>query len=806
MRPSEAGRKLRKGMTQLWSPRRRYGVKWRLAGVALYLERLASPLLLPVAVLAGVFLLILFGLWSSMPGWLHVFALWLLAGVVLWRLWRALRGTPYPSRKEATRWLERRFSLKHAPLTALDDTLAASTPTRSVLWKRYRTTLLPALEKVGIPYPHVQLTGRDRFAIGSVVILLCFLGIAGQSWQTITFRVQSALYPEVIAEATEREVDMTVWVEPPAYTRIQPITLGGQQQESVIPIPGGSTLHVELNDDLWRPRVTANNERYAFEDGRVMVPLTEGEEIAVRSLFSTIHAWDVTITPDVPPTVTIPEPPKATPRYATDIRIDARDDHGLETLTARIRLDEGQVAMSVPGMDAEDIVLDIETHGNKTFTRSTYHELAEHPWAGMPVLLSLEATDALGQTGESGEVAFTLPEMVFTHPVAIDIADQRAMLALAPEKRTRISDILWDIRNQVGAYGGDTKVFLALTTASARLAYGHGGDDIESTRSLLWDTAVYVEFGGPQEAYEELRQALQELNEALADETTSREKMERLMRRLQQAMQDFAREQAENMLKRREEGASVEDQWQSFSNTINSLQMLQAMQQMEQLFQSGDRESAQEMAQRLQDAMENLRFGSPPPMPEELKQALEQMQRMGALIEKQRELMDRTGQQSPEEMQSEGAAQQQALRQELEGISEALGQCMGGNGPPLGLGNASDAMGDATGQMKDGDRPGAQQSQQEALDAMQQAMEDTAQQLMEQFGGSQGMGAMPMGVGLGALLNEGRNTNPFSPGDIPSEQEMQRSREILEELHRRSGEYYRPEYERDYIRRLLERF
>jgi hypothetical protein len=36
--------------------------------------------------------------------------------------------------------------------------------------------------------------------------------------------------------------------------------------------------------------------------------------------------------------------------------------------------------------------------------------------------------------------------------------------------------------------------------------------------------------------------------------------------------------------------------------------------------------------------------------------------------------------------------------------------------------------------------------------------------------------------------------------------EMQRAREILQELRRRAGEIDRPQFERDYIDRLLRRF
>ena len=52
--------------------------------------------------------------------------------------------------------------------------------------------------------------------------------------------------------------------------------------------------------------------------------------------------------------------------------------------------------------------------------------------------------------------------------------------------------------------------------------------------------------------------------------------------------------------------------------------------------------------------------------------------------------------------------------------------------------------------------------------------------------------------GLGGL--DGRDVK------IPEESDLQRSREILDELLRRAGERFRPDLERDYIDRLLKRF
>ena len=59
----------------------------------------------------------------------------------------------------------------------------------------------------------------------------------------------------------------------------------------------------------------------------------------------------------------------------------------------------------------------------------------------------------------------------------------------------------------------------------------------------------------------------------------------------------------------------------------------------------------------------------------------------------------------------------------------------------------------------------------------------------------------PLGRGL-----LGRGYQDEGRTKIPDEADLQRSREILEELHRRAGEFRRPAIERDYIRRLLRRF
>ena len=58
---------------------------------------------------------------------------------------------------------------------------------------------------------------------------------------------------------------------------------------------------------------------------------------------------------------------------------------------------------------------------------------------------------------------------------------------------------------------------------------------------------------------------------------------------------------------------------------------------------------------------------------------------------------------------------------------------------------------------------------------------------------------------MGRQLGSDGNTDI---GDIrlPDRGAIVRAREILEELHRRAGQWHRPAAEQDYLRRLLRRF
>lgn len=169
---------------------------------------------------------------------------------------------------------------------------------------------------------------------------------------------------------------------------------------------------------------------------------------------------------------------------------------------------------------------------------------------------------------------------------------------------------------------------------------------------------------------------------------------------------------------------------------------------------------------------------------------------------------DRTESQTSQSEQGGGkslAERQEELRQRLGNTMESLGE---GTGElPSALGRAERAMKDAQKALRDGNQPGAVENQKEALEALRDGAQSIAKAMddaQRQAGGSSGR------TGRGRMDPFGRPVagapDVNSAIDMPDKGEVQRAREILNEIRRRAAERGRPQSELDYLDRLLERF
>ena len=155
-----------------------------------------------------------------------------------------------------------------------------------------------------------------------------------------------------------------------------------------------------------------------------------------------------------------------------------------------------------------------------------------------------------------------------------------------------------------------------------------------------------------------------------------------------------------------------------------------------------------------------------------------------------------------EELKNRGLGQNQPGRQ---------GQGQNGKNGMDQLGHAGEAMGEAEGQLGDGNADSAVDSQGRALDALRKGAQGLAQSIQQQLGQGPGPGQN----GRLGLPRAQRDTDPLGRplrgrdyGDdvtvkVPGEIDVQRARRIIEELRRRFGDVLRPQDELDYIERLL---
>jgi hypothetical protein len=103
-----------------------------------------------------------------------------------------------------------------------------------------------------------------------------------------------------------------------------------------------------------------------------------------------------------------------------------------------------------------------------------------------------------------------------------------------------------------------------------------------------------------------------------------------------------------------------------------------------------------------------------------------------------------------------------------------------------------------------GDLEGARAAQDAALDSLRQGADDMAMELRERANAqAQGRNAGPSDP-LGRRTRAGDGDNGET--EVPSEFSPARAREIMDEIRRRAQDQNRPEAEREYLRRLLDRF
>jgi uncharacterized protein (TIGR02302 family) len=514
----------------------------------------------------------------------------------------------------------------------------------------------------------------------------------------------------------------------------------------------------------------------------------------------TLGTWRVNLLEDENPAIAFSNPPGATPQATLRVTYTASDDYGVTKAHAEIRrtYERG----TVTGKEIHRVELPLPGRAARAVNETSFFDLAPHKWAGQPVIIELVATDALEQTGKSEPIRMVLPERIFSHPVARAIIEQRKRLASQPEQRRTVLHGLSEIAAEPDAFAHDVVVYLGLITARSRLAYDSSDAVIEPVLNLLWDTALRLEDGKLSIAERELRRIQQALMKALA-EGASDAKLEQLMRELQQAIARYMAALQEQMRRNPNAQQQVMEFDPRTMRMIQGSDIQRMLDEIRKLMRSGARQAAREMLARLQRMLSGMRSMQVMRRGGRGARGNSTLRRLQDLIRRQQQLMEQTFRSGP--------ADQRALQQLLQQLRGMMRGGKPGEGPGQALDRANTAMERAIRALQ-GSRPGdAVGAQGNALDQLRRAGRGLLQQMMERFArqsgnrpNRRGQPNQPIRDPLGReAMGDDVDTDGVK---IPDANSVQRAREILDELRRRSGQINRMPLELDYINRLLQRF
>ena len=640
----------------------------RRAQAALLWESLWPPLAGAGAVLLVFLALSWFGVWEQVPPLARVAAIIGFAAAVLAAFVPLLR-LARPSRVAALTRIDRSSGTAHRPATALTDPLAstADDPVTSALWAAHRDRATRAARdlKAGIAQP--KLAVRDPRALRFLAVLVAIVAFvsAGEDRGARTF---SAFDWQTPAGGVPPRLD--AWVAPPPYTGRPPVFLTASRPEdaaraaepeddqSVHTVPSGSVLVVRTSGG--EAEISAPGARELGPDEKapsaVNAPLVKaGEgvsesryvlerntEVTVDPAGGSERVWRFAVLPDTPPKIAFRAPPRINQNGSLALDYKVEDDYGIAAAQALVALPRSAARTSNapqprPLYGPPEIRLVLPQGRARSGDAVTNLDLVEHPWAGTRVVMTLLARDEPGQEGRGEALETLLPARGFTQPLARALIEQRRMLALDAEARPRVLNALNALSLFPEKFTPELAVFLGLRSAHARLFYARSDEDLRDVVDYLWEIALKIEDGDLPGLENDLKQAEQNLRDAL-ERNASDEELKKLMDELRQALGKFM----EEMARRMQQQPGMQAQLPPGARLLTPEDLKNMLDRMEDLARGGNRDAAKNLLSELRDMLNNLQTAQPGRMDEGSEAAAKALDELGRMIREQSELRDKT--------------------------------------------------------------------------------------------------------------------------------------------------------------------
>ncbi|MDE4134301.1 TIGR02302 family protein [Phaeobacter sp. QD34_3] len=713
-------------------------LRWplRLTRAGLVAERMLRAFWPAASVLMATMAAVMLGLQDEMP----VELVWSVAvlsllGLCLALIW-GLRQLSWPSQADALIRLD--ATLPGRPVSALLDAQAigASDPASIALWQAHQRRMAQAAAAARAPKPNLRIAAADPFALRYMALLALVVGLVfGSLWRVGSL---SGMTPG--AASAMSGPTWEGWIAPPRYTGLPVLYLNDQPQGGLT-LPEGSRITLRFYGEIGAlaldETLSARTEALPpATDPEQEFDVAQGGRLAIQGQGG--RSWEVTLAPDVPPSISVAGSPDIGPDGALTLPFAAEDDYGIIGGKVTISLDilalERRHGLTIDPDPREDIVLDLPlplTGSRQAFTESLVEDFAQHPWANLPVTYTFTARDAAAQSGSAAPFGGMLTARRFFDPLAAAVIEQRRDLLWARSNGARVAQILRALSHRPDEVFRDAGSYLRLRGILRRMeSYLQAGDltapQQEEIAAALWDLAIVLEEGDVGDALDRMRQAQERLSQAMREGASDQE-IARLMQELREATADYLRQlqrQAEQNGEMMEQGEMPENMMQLSQDDLQAM-----MDRIQELMEQGRMAEAEQALREFQQMMENMRMTQGQQGQGGGSEGREAMEGLAETLREQQGLSDQAFRDLQEQFNSD-AQRGESQGNEGRNGGQGRGQSHEGSG---GSGQAGDPSGQGQG--------GAQQGEDaESLADRQQALRNELerQQGGLPFGGEEG--------------------------------------------------------------------
>ncbi|MGD9916756.1 MAG: DUF4175 domain-containing protein [Paenirhodobacter sp.] len=526
-----------------------------------------------------------------------------------------LRRFRWPRRGEAVARLD--ATLPGRPFAALTDAMAlgGGDPAARALWAAHRARMERAAAAARPLPPEPDLAPRDPFALRLTALTAVVVALI--------FGTPSALLEPAARPGAPGTAEAAVgpswegWAEPPRYTGKPGLYLNALEQDEIF-LPEGTKLSfrfygapgsVPFDESVSSPAATPDTAATSDVQRRDLVVMQSGR---LHLGGPASRTFRITMLSDAAPEITL----LGTAERRADGKLSqpfhASDDYGVMKGQARITLDLARVdrryGLATEPEPREALIYDLPlpiSGSRADFTEALVEDAAKHAWANLPVKLTLEVEDGLGQAGTTGEQSLDLPGKRFFDPRAAALIEMRRDLLWSRANAQRSAEVLRAIANRPEEVFPNAEmpvtIHLVVTMLETPDLTPEARDKIAD---ILWQLAEMLEDGGLADALAAMQQAQERLSEAIRN-GASKDEIAKLMQELKEATDNYIKMLAER--NQQEEQGPQFGQKQPDSQRITGDQIQQMMDAIQKLMEEGKMAEAQELLDQLARMMENLK-------------------------------------------------------------------------------------------------------------------------------------------------------------------------------------------------------